>query len=139
MLDCGDEAASWISRYILDKESGLRIGFHNENFKNRLLDKQKYRFYPELTNKDMVMRYLIINNHFKTTKAVMELDKAFTFRFETDFEYKKLGFKLSFVKKNSFDVCRYITHYLNNNNFRTLQAVTEVDITCIFHFETDFK
>ncbi|XP_050300005.1 mitochondrial amidoxime-reducing component 1-like isoform X2 [Anthonomus grandis grandis] len=28
-IDCGDEAASWFSRYILEKDSGLRLGFHD--------------------------------------------------------------------------------------------------------------
>ncbi|XP_030745521.1 mitochondrial amidoxime reducing component 2-like [Sitophilus oryzae] len=28
-IDCGDEAASWFSRYILEKDNGLRLGFHD--------------------------------------------------------------------------------------------------------------
>jgi len=28
-LDCGDEAATWISRYIHGKQSGLRVGYHD--------------------------------------------------------------------------------------------------------------
>ncbi|CAG9856663.1 unnamed protein product [Phyllotreta striolata] len=34
-MDCGDEAALWFSRYILEKDSGLRLAYHDANPKHR--------------------------------------------------------------------------------------------------------
>ncbi|GJQ83431.1 hypothetical protein Trydic_g14211 [Trypoxylus dichotomus] len=38
-LDCGDEIAAWLSRYILDKPSGMRLGYHKPHF-NRDIKRQ---------------------------------------------------------------------------------------------------
>lgn len=51
-IDCGDEAALWFSRYILEKDNGLRLGYHDASQRrditkthNKYLD-----FYKNLTN-----------------------------------------------------------------------------------------
>ncbi|CAH1957266.1 unnamed protein product [Acanthoscelides obtectus] len=51
-IDCGDEAALWLSRYILEKDSGLRLAY-NDCSKRRELDKYQsklMKFYKNLTN-----------------------------------------------------------------------------------------
>lgn len=46
-IDCGDEAATWLSRYILDEDKGLRLGYNIATSVYRNLDKA----YPELSAK----------------------------------------------------------------------------------------
>lgn len=58
MVDCGDEAASWLSRYVLDQDTGLRLGFHDENLKKRVVFQKNLKtFYPQLCDSDMVKIY----------------------------------------------------------------------------------
>lgn len=45
-VDCGDEAATWFSRYILDQPNGLRLGYLPNNPKRDLKNS-----YPDLINK----------------------------------------------------------------------------------------
>ncbi|XP_063927745.1 mitochondrial amidoxime-reducing component 1 isoform X2 [Zophobas morio] len=52
-IDCGDEAASWFSRYIIERDSGLRLGYNDASQKRditkahaKLLD-----YYKNLSNK----------------------------------------------------------------------------------------
>ncbi|KAF2899111.1 hypothetical protein ILUMI_07065, partial [Ignelater luminosus] len=67
-LDCGDEAAKWVSDYILGSNSGLRLGFHDglhrRNIKNthkkylqvhRNLKNEATGMYSDLSS------YLLIN------------------------------------------------------------------------------
>ncbi|KAL1509050.1 hypothetical protein ABEB36_003851 [Hypothenemus hampei] len=51
-IDCGDEAASWFSRYILQKDSGLRLGFHDASRKRdiRKTHKTLLDYYTHLSN-----------------------------------------------------------------------------------------
>nr|CAD7399496.1 unnamed protein product [Timema cristinae] len=57
-LDCGEEVASWMSRYILDKESGVRLGYHLEHVTQRNAYKPPWSafrvFYDKLRTKDIV-------------------------------------------------------------------------------------
>ncbi|KAF5274880.1 hypothetical protein FQA39_LY07062 [Lamprigera yunnana] len=67
-IDCGDEAAKWISQYLTGNPSGFRIGHHDGN-RRRNIDSThgKYKkIYPFLTNKATGMysdfsSYLLIN------------------------------------------------------------------------------
>nr|CAD7575731.1 unnamed protein product [Timema californicum] len=56
-LDCGEEVASWMSRYILDKESGVRLGYHLEHVTQRNAYKPPWSafrvFYDKLRTKDI--------------------------------------------------------------------------------------
>ncbi|CAG9765498.1 unnamed protein product [Ceutorhynchus assimilis] len=51
-IDCGDEAASWFSRYILGKDSGLRLGFHDASRRRDLSKTYKnlFDYYTNLSN-----------------------------------------------------------------------------------------
>lgn len=57
-IDCGDEAALWLSRYILEKDSGLRLGYNDGSKKrnisayNNLLD-----YYKNLRSSSMVKMF----------------------------------------------------------------------------------
>nr|CAD7266450.1 unnamed protein product [Timema shepardi] len=59
-LDCGEEVASWMSRYILDKESGVRLGYHLEHVTQRNAYKPPWSafrvFYDKLRTKDILSR-----------------------------------------------------------------------------------
>ncbi|KAF5294893.1 hypothetical protein FQR65_LT10691 [Abscondita terminalis] len=51
-IDCGNEAAEWISMYVLGKPSGLRLGYHNGQHRR---DIEKYhgaykKWFPNLGN-----------------------------------------------------------------------------------------
>nr|CAD7460885.1 unnamed protein product [Timema tahoe] len=56
-FDCGEEVASWMSRYILDKESGVRLGYHLEHVTQRNAYKPPWSafrvFYDKLRTKDI--------------------------------------------------------------------------------------
>ncbi|XP_045478776.1 mitochondrial amidoxime reducing component 2-like [Harmonia axyridis] len=52
-IDCGNDASKWISKYLLQKETGLRLGYHDvssyrslSSFKN----KESLNFYKYLSN-----------------------------------------------------------------------------------------
>ncbi|XP_018579990.1 mitochondrial amidoxime-reducing component 1-like [Anoplophora glabripennis] len=51
-IDCGDEAASWFSRYILGKDSGLRLGYHDGSYRRdiRKAHKVDVDYYKNLSN-----------------------------------------------------------------------------------------
>nr|XP_023013346.1 mitochondrial amidoxime-reducing component 1-like [Leptinotarsa decemlineata]XP_023013356.1 mitochondrial amidoxime-reducing component 1-like [Leptinotarsa decemlineata] len=51
-IDCGDEAALWFSRYILEKDTGLRLGYHDGSYRRDLTKTHKtlLDFYKNLTN-----------------------------------------------------------------------------------------
>ncbi|XP_076252650.1 mitochondrial amidoxime reducing component 2-like isoform X2 [Rhynchophorus ferrugineus] len=51
-IDCGDEAASWFSRYILEKDVGLRLGFHDASTRRDITKTHKtiLDYYVNLTN-----------------------------------------------------------------------------------------
>ncbi|CAG2059758.1 unnamed protein product [Timema podura] len=57
-FDCGEEVASWMSRYILEKESGVRLGYHLEHVTQRNAYKPPWSafrvFYDKLRTKDIV-------------------------------------------------------------------------------------
>ncbi|KAJ8919366.1 hypothetical protein NQ315_016459 [Exocentrus adspersus] len=51
-IDCGDEAASWFSRYILGRDSGLRLGYHDASRRRDLKKTHKtiLNYYKHLSN-----------------------------------------------------------------------------------------
>lgn len=51
-IDCGDEAASWFSRYILEKDTGLRLGFHDASRRRDLSKTHKniLDYYTNISN-----------------------------------------------------------------------------------------
>ncbi|KAG5890165.1 hypothetical protein JTB14_005185 [Gonioctena quinquepunctata] len=51
-IDCGNEAALWLSRYILEKDSGLRLGYHDGSCGRDITKSHKklLDFYKNLTN-----------------------------------------------------------------------------------------
>ncbi|XP_066254139.1 mitochondrial amidoxime reducing component 2-like [Euwallacea similis] len=51
-IDCGDEPASWFSRYILQKDSGLRLGYHDATRRRDIKKTHKtiMDYYTNLTN-----------------------------------------------------------------------------------------
>ncbi|CAG9835868.1 unnamed protein product [Diabrotica balteata] len=51
-IDCGEEAATWLSRLILEKPTGLRLGFHDGVYKRDLQTayKKDISFYQKVSN-----------------------------------------------------------------------------------------
>ncbi|KAK9744155.1 MOSC N-terminal beta barrel domain [Popillia japonica] len=47
-LDCGDEAAKWLSQYVLNKPSGLRLGYYRSQFRRDI--KQQFPEYVGVYN-----------------------------------------------------------------------------------------
>lgn len=56
-LDCGDEAATWFSRYILNEDSGVRLGYHAGTFQRDICTAHKkfLKFYKNFTNDSAVI------------------------------------------------------------------------------------
>ncbi|XP_025837383.1 mitochondrial amidoxime-reducing component 1 [Agrilus planipennis] len=79
-LDCGDEAAVWFSRYILEQDSGLRLGFYPSE-KRRDISKSHVKHlksYKNLSNEATGMfsdlsSYMIINE-----ASIQELNTRLT-------------------------------------------------------------
>lgn len=61
-LDCGNEAASWFSRYIQGKDSGLRLGFFGSAYQRDIITayKKYLKFYPNFTNESAVITLIKI-------------------------------------------------------------------------------
>lgn len=55
-IDCGDEAAAWISRYVLEKDSGLRLGYHDGKHRRDISKTHEpfLRVYKSLSNRCIV-------------------------------------------------------------------------------------
>ncbi|KAJ8961038.1 hypothetical protein NQ317_010388 [Molorchus minor] len=51
-IDCGNEAASWFSRYILGMDTGLRLGYHDASRRRDLKKTHKtiLDYYKNLSN-----------------------------------------------------------------------------------------
>ncbi|KAJ8964036.1 hypothetical protein NQ314_005176 [Rhamnusium bicolor] len=51
-IDCGDEAGSWFSRYILGTDAGLRLGYHDASRRRDLKKAHKtiFDYYKNLSN-----------------------------------------------------------------------------------------
>lgn len=60
-LDCGDEAARWISRYIHETNTGLRIGYHSgeEQRDIRKPLEEMMKIYKKLNN-DGTVRFCFV-------------------------------------------------------------------------------
>lgn len=56
MIDCGDEVAKWLSEYILEKDSGLRMGYHDGLQRRNIKEafKKYFKYYPNLQNEATV-------------------------------------------------------------------------------------
>lgn len=52
IIDCGNEVAAWLSRYILDKESGLRLGYNDGSLRRDITEvhKKLIKYYRKLSN-----------------------------------------------------------------------------------------
>lgn len=61
--DCGDEAALWLSRYILEKDSGLRLGYNNGNHQRDISKSHAVllNYYKNLSNNSTVRIRFSIN------------------------------------------------------------------------------
>lgn len=53
-IDCGDEAAKWLSRFIVAADVGLRLVYYPRNVPSRDVPPEN-RIYKALTNDDMVL------------------------------------------------------------------------------------
>ncbi|XP_044747947.1 mitochondrial amidoxime reducing component 2-like [Coccinella septempunctata] len=52
-IDCGNEVAMWLSKYLLQKDSGLRLGYHDASSYRSLSsfkDKKQLQFYQYVTD-----------------------------------------------------------------------------------------
>lgn len=51
-LDCGDDAAEWLSRFLLQKDNGLRLGYHGGFFKRDIekVHSKTLKFYKNFKN-----------------------------------------------------------------------------------------
>lgn len=54
-LDCGDVAANWLSKYVLDQDSGVRLGYHLPDIMpRRVVAKELKHCFKTLRNSDLV-------------------------------------------------------------------------------------
>ena len=54
-VDCGDTAAQWLSKYLLNQDCGMRLGCHlDDTFQRRLTLKKFTPYYKTLRSGDMV-------------------------------------------------------------------------------------
>lgn len=55
-IDCGEEAATWISRYMLEKDFGLRLGYNDGSHRRDITKTYMpfLRLYPNLSNEAVV-------------------------------------------------------------------------------------
>lgn len=70
-IDCGDEAARWFSRYILEKDSGLRLGYNDASRRRDISKTHKnlLNYYLNLSSastvyyidKNAIQNYFILN------------------------------------------------------------------------------
>lgn len=62
-IDCGEEAAAWISRYILEKDFGLRLGYNDGTHRRDITNTHVplLRLYPNLSNKAIVINTIYKN------------------------------------------------------------------------------
>lgn len=65
-IDCGDEAAAWFSRVLLDKGCGLRLAHHDAQFKRDIehVHQKVLPAFPKLTNESAVSIFAL----FQTKK-----------------------------------------------------------------------
>lgn len=63
-LDCGDDAAEWLSRYLIQKDSGFRLGYHGGFFKRDIekVYNKTLKFYKAFKNETAV-NYLYTHTH----------------------------------------------------------------------------
>ncbi|XP_060530858.1 mitochondrial amidoxime-reducing component 1-like [Cylas formicarius] len=76
-IDCGDEAASWISRYILEKESGLRLGYHDASVRRDITRTHKriMDYYTNLSNSSTGLYSDLASVLFVNQSSVRDLNK----------------------------------------------------------------
>ncbi|KAI4455407.1 molybdopterin cofactor sulfurase mosc [Holotrichia oblita] len=48
-LDCGDDAAVWLSRFLLGEQSGIRLGYYREQFR-RNIELQYPKYFRDYVN-----------------------------------------------------------------------------------------
>jgi hypothetical protein len=54
-VDCGDTAANWLSKYVLDQDSGVRLGYYLADvMPRRVADEKLKQCFKTFKNKDMV-------------------------------------------------------------------------------------
>ncbi|XP_018328460.1 mitochondrial amidoxime reducing component 2 isoform X3 [Agrilus planipennis] len=79
-IDCGDEAATWVSRYILDTETGLRLGFHDGSERRSFeQDLPEYvEVYKNLKNESTGLYADLANYLFVNESSVNEVNSRLT-------------------------------------------------------------
>jgi hypothetical protein len=54
-VDCGDMAAKWLSKYMLDQDSGVRLGYHLADSTPRRVVAKKFKHcFKTLQDSDLV-------------------------------------------------------------------------------------
>lgn len=54
-VDCGDTAAQWLSKYLLNQDCGVRLGYHLVDAVSRRVALKKFtQCYKTLRNSDLV-------------------------------------------------------------------------------------
>ncbi|KAK9885147.1 hypothetical protein WA026_010658 [Henosepilachna vigintioctopunctata] len=117
IIDCGDEASKWLSQFLLQKDSGLRLGFHDKPFYNGLkMRKGLYEnFGPVMLMNYKTMTDLNAKLEEKVTDAYFRpnivLDGPDLEPFEEDnCVWLKIG---NVVARNFFDCVRCIAITVN--------------------------
>jgi hypothetical protein len=55
-VDCGDTAANWLSKYLLDKDCGVRLGYYLADVMPRRVAAEKLKqCYKTFKNRDLVI------------------------------------------------------------------------------------
>ncbi|KAI4455176.1 molybdopterin cofactor sulfurase mosc [Holotrichia oblita] len=77
-LDCGDAAATWLSQYILNKPSGIRLGYYRSQFKRNI--KSQYPEYVGVYNNMRLQSAGIYTNltsyHLINQRSIDALNKS---------------------------------------------------------------
>ena len=85
-IDCGEEAATWFSQYILGKDSGARLGYYlqeNSAFRRDISKVKLSAFqqhYKKLRNRDVVSQlHLRLHGRSVTSMAIVADSKYNSF------------------------------------------------------------
>jgi hypothetical protein len=55
-VDCGDTAANWLSKYVLDQDCGVRLGYYLADVMPRRVAAEKLKqCYKTFKNRDLVI------------------------------------------------------------------------------------
>jgi hypothetical protein len=83
-VDCGDTAAQWLSKYMLNQDCGVRLGYHlTDTIPQRVAVKKLTQCYKTLRNSDLVNGTIVLS-FYAEEKSHLRLD-VIVLLFSTEF------------------------------------------------------